>query len=92
VHADVVRLLALRSELGYTDRIDRALPDEPEAVSADDQRRLTRDARHVERALFVEARDSMRAALTLLSGASFKRIENDVRLISRTLDRMDRRV
>jgi len=34
----------------------------------------------------------MRDALALISGAAFKRIEHDARLISRTLDRMDRRV
>ena len=89
---DLVRLLALRSELGYTDRIDRALPDEPEAVSSDEQRRQTHAARQGERDVFVEARDMMRDALALISGAAYKRIEHDVRLITRTLDRMDRRV
>jgi hypothetical protein len=38
------RLLAAKSEYGYTDRIDRAMRDEPEAVSAEEQRLLTRRA------------------------------------------------
>jgi hypothetical protein len=90
--SDLVRLLALRSEVGYTDRIDRALPDEPEAVSSDEQRRQTRAVHQGERDVFLDARDAIREALSTISGAAYKRIEHDVRLITRTLDRMDRRV
>ena len=87
-----MRLLALRSELGYTERIDRALPDEPEAVSPEEQRQITRAARRSERETFVLIRDELRACLVLLSGASFRSIEHDVRLMSHTLDRIDKRL
>lgn len=41
---DPRRLLHRRSEHAYTDRLDLALPQEPEAVPADYQARLTRQA------------------------------------------------
>jgi hypothetical protein len=87
-----VRLLALRSELGYTDRIDRALPDEPEAVSTDAQRQITRAAHRSERDIFVACRDEIRASLKLLSGARFRHLQSDLRVIERTLERIDRRL
>jgi len=39
--------LAARSQFGYVDRIELALPREPEAIDADYQRQLSRRA-HVE--------------------------------------------
>jgi hypothetical protein len=39
--SDPPRLLAARSERAYTERVAEALPAEPEAVSADEQRELS---------------------------------------------------
>jgi hypothetical protein len=92
VGADPPRLLARRSEIGYVDRVDLALPDEPEAVPFDYQARLAREARSRDRDTFVEQRDTIKAALDLLDGAGFAPISNDVRLMRRTLERMDRKL
>jgi hypothetical protein len=43
-HRDQPRFLAAQSQYGYTDRIDRALRDEPEAVTSEEQHRLTQEA------------------------------------------------
>lgn len=92
--ADALRLLAARSEHGYTDRLDRALPDEPEAVSADWQRDLTRRAARAHanrvRAEWEERRS--RIAAELEGVRSFAReLDEDVRLMQRQLDKLDRR-
>ena len=47
--ADAPRLLHRRSQFGYTDRVDRALFDEPEAVSDDEQFEITERSRRHER-------------------------------------------
>jgi hypothetical protein len=49
VDDDKPRLLAARSEHGYTDRVGEALRDEPEAVPADEQRRQTQEAHRRDR-------------------------------------------
>ena len=94
--SDPPRLLALRSELGYTDRPDRALPDEPEAVSSAAQRQITHDAAHqrelVERALWIDARESIRAKLDALSGSSFDSSRSELRSILRLVERVDRQI
>jgi hypothetical protein len=93
---DPARLLAVRSELGYTDRPDRAMPDEPEAVPASYQRSLTRDAetqrRTRERAAWVDARDSIRDTLASLSGPSFERSRSELRAILRLVERVDKQL
>ena len=44
-----MRLLPIRSEVGYTDRLDRAMRDEPEAVPESYQAQLTLDAQRRDR-------------------------------------------
>lgn len=65
--APVGRLLALRSDELYTSNPARALPGEPEAVDADTQKRITRDAGMTTdqwRALEHAGRDRDRALLS----------------------------
>lgn len=93
---EAVRLLAARSEHGYTDRLDRALPEEPEAVSADCQRQLTaRAARSAEaraRADWQEHVDRLRAELEGVRRLPYGReLAPELRLLQRGLDQLDRR-
>lgn len=46
----MARLLAARSEIGYTSVVKLALPGEPEAVDREEQQRLTDRAREAARA------------------------------------------
>jgi hypothetical protein len=46
---DEVRLLHKRSQRGYTDRLDRAMFDEPEAVSREEQEWITARVHRSER-------------------------------------------
>ena len=93
--ADPPRLLAQRSELGYVDRPDLALPEEPEAVPADVQRQITADAargqRDRERAQWIASYELIVVALAPLDAATFARINADLRSIRRILERIDRR-
>jgi hypothetical protein len=57
VAADRPRLLARRSELGYTASVAHALPGEAEAVSEDERRRISVEAR----TRFAEARQDQLA-------------------------------
>jgi hypothetical protein len=90
------RLLALHSEIGYVDRLDRALPDEPEAVSESEQTTLTqralRDKAKRERESWIDARDTMRAALATLDVPAYALIARDVRALRRTIERIDTRL
>jgi hypothetical protein len=52
---DAPRLLAQRSEHGYTDRLDLALHDEPEAIRADEQEQQTQAAHRRDRQRRLEA-------------------------------------
>lgn len=91
-----MRLLAARSEVGYVDRVDRAMSDEPEAVSASYQRMLTADAQRsralAERARWVSARDEIRAQVGSLTGSAFARVESDLRVLLRQVDKIDKRL
>lgn len=93
---DPPRLLAQRSELGYTERLDQAMPDEPEAISTTYQQRVTADAERQriarERAAWVDARDTIRAKLATLGGPTFDSSRSELRSIARLIDRIDRRV
>lgn len=93
---DAPRLLAVRSELGYTDRPDRALTDEPEAVSSAYQRYLTREVERrridCERAAWLDARDTIRLKLSALTGTTFDTSRNDLRALLRLVERIDRRL
>jgi hypothetical protein len=96
VEHDAPRLLAVRSELGYTDRPDRAMQDEPEAVSKLEQRAITeqshRSHAQLERAAWVDTRDTIRAKLATLTGSSFDSSRSELRAILRLLERVDKTV
>jgi hypothetical protein len=91
------RLLAARSEFGYTDRMDKALRDEPEAVSSEEQRRLTRQA-----SLEAQARarqdwgaryQRLRLELADLHAQPYsKGLGSELRLMERQLAKLDRLV
>ncbi len=91
------RLLHVRSEHGYTDRPDRALRDEPEAVSEREQRLLTDRARLVDAE---RGRDRWRASyavlvseLAELGGVRFDvDVSSDLRAIERLADRINRKL
>ena len=87
------RLLHSRSQFGYTPRSYEALAHEPEAVSADEQRSLTRRAQSTERE---RAADRVRAAceqitqaLNVLDGAHG--VDSQVRAMRRQLAQLQRR-
>ena len=63
IKQDPPRLLAQRSELGYTDRVDRALRDEPEAISVDEQVQQVEVARRHARQRRVDAFQTMRSTV-----------------------------
>lgn len=91
------RLLAARSEFGYTDRMDRALRDEPEAVSPEEQRRLTRqaglDAQERARSDWLQRRARLALELDALSRQPYtKTLGSELRLVERQLAKFDRLV
>jgi hypothetical protein len=96
---DRPRLLAARSEYGYTDRPDRSLRDEPEAVAAYVQDTFTaaahRRARERQVEAFTSASSVINGALdTFLSavGGGNPRLTSSVRAIRRSTDALGRRV
>jgi hypothetical protein len=72
------------------------LPDEPEAVTEAEQRELTRQAQREQsrrdRETWIAARNTIRAALATLDVPAYALVARDVRLIRRTLDRIDARL
>jgi hypothetical protein len=95
---DRPRLLHARSELGYTDRTQSALPGEPEAVSAEEQQRQTLQARRGEEQ---RRADAWKAAHGQIDGALQRfeqeahpdpRTVSDTRAIRRTAARIDKRL
>jgi hypothetical protein len=91
------RLLHGKSQFGYTDRLEEALPEEPEAVSSDEQRRLTHLA--TARAHELRLADWMIAKARLEEELDWLRHRpvgqehaSDLRVIQRQLDRIDRRL
>ena len=94
---DEPRLLAARSEHGYTHVAALALTDEPEAVSEAEQVELTRQARlHAERQL-VELWKRVHPLLAALVGelqvGDFGRAyTGELRSLGREVARLDRRV
>jgi hypothetical protein len=89
------RLLAARSEFGYTDRVDRALQEEPEAVPPDYQREITRraalDAKARARADYYDRRRRIAQELAAISRQSYARgLGSDVRLVERQLAKLDK--
>jgi hypothetical protein len=98
-HADSVtdplRLLHERSEMGYTNRLDKAARGEPEAVSAEVQRELTAESHARHRAEFKAEweleRARILAAVERLAARPFApRIRNDLGAVRAALDRIQR--
>jgi hypothetical protein len=90
---DAARLLHVRSELGYTDRPSRALPLEPEAVSAAEQRRLSLDARfraeEREREAWARCLGIIRGALEDARRELDRGLAAELRGLERQLERID---
>jgi hypothetical protein len=90
------RFLHRRSELGYTDRPDLALWHEPEAVSADEQRRLTAQARlHAaerEREAWRRFEQIVMPELVELGHALDRALASDLRVLARQLERISRKL
>jgi hypothetical protein len=93
---DRPRLLAQRSEFAYTDRVDQALRDEPEAVSAAEQRHLTELAHRRDRRRRLDAwkpaRSLISAGIVSFTPAADRYSRSDLRVIERTLRRIDQRL
>lgn len=92
---DHLRLLHRHSAYGYTDRLDRAMHNEPEAVSEEVQWALTSDshARHREefKADFVAERARIEAVLDRLSKKPYAgRVRQEIRLLRSSLDRIQK--
>jgi len=90
---DSPRLLARRSELGYTDRLETAVRDEPEAVDASTQARLTRQAGQKadqkRRQAWIDARQRIVGELEVLRSTFGPTVSNELRNMRRELDRLD---
>jgi hypothetical protein len=90
------RLLAVRSELGYTDVPALAMRDEPEAVSAEAQHELTEQAHR--RADARRRREWERlgprlwSVLLDLEAALGRDYAGELRALARDAERLDRRV
>jgi hypothetical protein len=83
-----------RSEFGYTDRTQTALPAEPEAVSEQEQARLTlaaqREQERQQHQAWQEARARIVDGVTIVRSSRLpKHIISDVRVIERTVARVD---
>ena len=92
-----LRLLAARSELGYVNRPDRAMPDEPEAITAQEQQELTRRSHAAkadrDRAVVRAACAVITVELETLEEARVTPdVSSDLRAIRRTLERLRLRV
>jgi hypothetical protein len=90
------RLLHRRSELGYTDRPDLAMPHEPEAVSSSEQRRLTAEARarasEREREAWRRFRAIVLPELVELNAALDRGLTSDLRALARQLERIEQKL
>lgn len=93
--SDPVRLLHRRSEVGYTDRLAQALPNEPEAVSRHVQRELTershRDAGVRERIAWQASQGVLLDELKYLRATSFaRRIQGKLGQLEKIIGEIDR--
>ncbi len=94
--SELLRLLAARSEHGYTDRLAHALREEPEAVSADEQQQLTRAAARSAKARtrsdWQARRDRIAAELDAVRTLSYARdVAPELRVAEQALARLHRR-
>lgn len=89
------RLLAARSEVAYTEVLAEALPDEPEAVSAAEQGRLTAASRRTaierERHAWCCIRADAELLLDQLAAVQWTVNAADARTLGRALERVVRR-
>lgn len=90
------RLLHGRSQYGYTTRASEALTMEPEAVSADEQRQITRAAHQTaderEHELLIAAQDRIGAELDFLAAQRLdRRTASHVRAMQRQLVQLTRK-
>jgi hypothetical protein len=95
---DRPRLLAQRSELAYTSRAEEALRDEPEAVTAGEQRELTRRAHDHARQQRIREWRVAHEAITAAVGSFQSAVpvrgpaRATVRALLRCCDKLDREV
>jgi hypothetical protein len=93
---DTARLLHVRSEMGYTDRPSRALPQEPEAVSSSEQRRLTCEAKtratQREREAWYRFSAIVAPELLELNLALDRGLASDLRALARMMERIGRKL
>lgn len=93
--SDRARLLHRRSELGYTDRLVTALPDEPEAVDVATQKQLTRQATLRQagrrREVWTGERGRIEQSLQTLRQAFGAEVSAELRGIRREVDRLERK-
>jgi hypothetical protein len=98
IESDPPRLLARHSELGYVEDLHRALHDEPEAVPASYQARLSADAERRDREQRLRA---WRTARGTIAGALVdfrsscrvpRSLESSIRVIERQIVQLDRRI
>jgi hypothetical protein len=95
---DPPRLLAIRSELGYTDRIDKAMREEPEAVSRHEQdvisQRARRDWLDRRRTAWKDARATIDEALDTFAATvgTDRALQHSLRGVRRSVDALGRQV
>ena len=93
---DPPRLLHKHSEHGYTQHTHEALTDEPEAVNAETQRRLTHEAdlrqTQRQRQLWQDIRPQLLNQLELLRHHLGPLATSELRTIHRELDRLQRKL
>lgn len=93
---DRPRLLAARSEHGYVDRPNLALPEEPEAVSAEEQRRQSEQGHRRDRqrriAAYTSAASTISTALDDFVAAvgADSRVVSQVRVVRRQVAALGR--
>jgi hypothetical protein len=97
VSDDKPRLLAAHSELGYTSRAAEALPGEPEAVTAEEQRRQTQEAHRRDRLRIRREWENVHQAIdpplrrfAEVAARTDPRLHREVGNITRALRRVDR--
>jgi tripartite-type tricarboxylate transporter receptor subunit TctC len=94
---DAPRLLHRHSPHGYTDQLAHSLFQEPEAVSADDQQRLTAAAHQAAKDAQVsewqERRARIQREFDWLYSQRFRRdVRSQLRAVQRQLERLDQRI
>ena len=93
---DEPRLLHRRSELGYTNRSVEAANGEPEAVSEDEQARITASAHRREAGdrheQWLRIRRELEEHLDELRSTFGSLVANELRALRRELDRLDVRL